>query len=83
MQDVLCVRSFADQLMCHDLVVSVNRFINKNFSKIVLTNEFFNLSEAELAEILRRDELNVDCEEQVIFMLTFNAKICLFLLFDR
>lgn len=33
-QDALCLRSFAEQLMCHDLVVSVNRFINNNFSKI-------------------------------------------------
>lgn len=33
-QDALCLRSFAEHLMCHDLVVSVNRFINNNFSKI-------------------------------------------------
>ena len=64
-QDALCVRNFAEQLMCHDLVTSVNRFINKNFTKIVLTSEFLNLTEGELAEILSRDELNVDSEEQV------------------
>ena len=64
-QDALCVRNFAEQLMCHDLVISVNRFINKNFTKIVLTSEFLNLTEGELAEILSRDELNVDSEEQV------------------
>lgn len=64
-QDALCLRNFAEQLMCHDLVVSVNRFINNNFSKIIQTNEFLNLTEAELAEILMRDDLSVDCEEQV------------------
>lgn len=51
--------------MCHDLVLSVNRFINKNFNKIILTNEFLNLTAEELGEILARDELNVDTEEQV------------------
>ena len=64
-QDALCIRNFAEQLMCHDLVLSVNRFINKNFNKIALTDEFLSLSLEELAEILGRDELNIDCEEQV------------------
>ncbi|CAF0813231.1 unnamed protein product [Brachionus calyciflorus] len=64
-QDALCLRNFADQLMCHDLVLAVNRFINKNFLKIVQTQEFLGLSHLELGELLCRDELNVDCEEQV------------------
>lgn len=64
-QDALCLRNFADQLMCHDLVTAVNRFINKNFVKIIQTQEFLGLTSNELAEILCRDELNVDCEEQV------------------
>lgn len=64
-QDALCVRNFAEQLMCHDLVLSVNRFINKNFNKIIHTSEFLNLTVDELGEILARDELNVDTEEQV------------------
>lgn len=51
--------------MCHDLVTAVNRFINKNFTKIIQTQEYLALSFNELAEILGRDELNVDCEEQV------------------
>lgn len=37
-QDALCLRSFAEQLMCHDLVVFVNRFINNNFSKISMSH---------------------------------------------
>lgn len=64
-QDALCLRNFADQLMCHDLVLAVNRFINKNFLKIAQTQEFLDLGHDELAELLQRDELNVDCEEQV------------------
>ncbi len=35
--DALAVRSFAVQLMCHDLVVAVDRFVNRNFAKIVQT----------------------------------------------
>ena len=64
-QDALCVRSFAEQLMCHDLVLAVNRFVNKNFNKIVLTQEFLNLSHLELSDLLNRDELSVECEDQV------------------
>ena len=66
-QDALCVRNFAEQLMCHDLVLAVNRFVNKNFNKIVLTQEFLNLSSCELADLLERDELSVECEDQVSF----------------
>ena len=64
-QDALCVRSFADQFMCHDLVSAADRFISINFNKIIHTHEFLNLSFEELNEILNRDELNVDSEEQV------------------
>jgi kelch-like protein 18 len=66
-QDALCVRNFAEQLMCHDLVLAVNRFVNKNFNKIVQTQEFLNLTVNELSDILARDELNVDSEEHVCF----------------
>lgn len=64
-QDALCVKSFAEQLMCHDLVLSVNRFINRNFVRITQTPEFLSLTFAEMADLLGRDELSVDCEEQV------------------
>lgn len=64
-QDALCVRNFAEQLMCHDLVRSVDKFINKNFNKIAMTPEFLNLTFEELLDILARDELNVDTEEEV------------------
>ena len=63
--DALAVRSFAEQLMCLDLVQSVDSFINRNFNKIINTSEFLNLQSSELCDILSRDELNVDCEEQV------------------
>ncbi len=51
--------------MCHDLVHSVDRYIDKNFSKVAQTKEFRSLEAVDLAEILARDELNVDSEERV------------------
>jgi kelch-like protein 18 len=69
-QDALCLKNFAEQLMCHDLVLAVNRFLNRNFSRIAQSQEFSTLTYGEVSDVLQRDELNVDCEEQVrIFML--------------
>jgi kelch-like protein 18 len=64
-QDALCLKSFAEHLMCHDLLVAVNRFLNRNFARIAQSLEFLTLGFAELSDVLQRDELNVDCEEQV------------------
>ncbi len=64
-QDVLPIRTFADQLMCHDLILCCNRFANKNFNKIVHTQPFLDLTAAELNEMLQRDDLNVESEEQI------------------
>jgi hypothetical protein len=63
--DALCIRAFAEQFMCRDLISSVNRFINKHFSKICQTDEFANLSSNDLCDLLSRDQLSVQCEEQV------------------
>ena len=63
--DALCIRQFAEQFMCRDLISSVNRFINKHFSKICQTDEFINLAFNDLSDLLSRDQLNVQCEEQV------------------
>jgi kelch-like protein 18 len=62
--DVLSIRIFADQLMCHDLIRCCNFFINKNFNKLVQTNSFLELNSFQLVDLLKRDELNVDSEEQ-------------------
>lgn len=52
--DALCVRQFAEQFMCRDLISSVNRFINKHFSKICQTEEFLNLTFDDLTDFLSR-----------------------------
>jgi len=63
--DALCIRQFAEQFSCRDLIATVNRFINKHFGKISQSAEFLQLPTDELADILTRDELNVDSEEHV------------------
>jgi hypothetical protein len=64
-QNALCIRQFADQFMCRDLSYSVNRFISKHFLKIIQTDEFLNLTRDDLVDLLSRDNLNVEREEQV------------------
>jgi kelch-like protein 18 len=63
--EALTVRSFAHQLMCLDLVESADRFINRNFKKVVQTQEYLNMEWSEVGALLGRDELGVDSEEQV------------------
>ncbi len=65
MAEVLSVRSFAEQLMCHDLASAVDRFVSEHFGEVARTPEFLALGCDDLRDILARDELNVDCEEQV------------------
>lgn len=42
-----------------------DRFLNKNFLIFSTTTEFLSMDEDELCELLVRDELHVDFEEQV------------------
>jgi kelch-like protein 18 len=65
-KNALCLKSFAEQLMCNELLAAANRFINKHFIRIASTNEFLAMTAPELEELLERDDLNVDSEEQVI-----------------
>jgi kelch-like protein 18 len=64
-QDALCLKSLAEHLMCHDLLVPVNRFLNLNFTSIAQSPEFLKLGFAELSDLVQRDEIYVHREEQV------------------
>ncbi|XP_041372118.1 kelch-like protein 18 [Gigantopelta aegis] len=64
-QNCLSVRAFADQYMCSDLVESANKFIQNSFKQVAGTEEFLGLDRADLTDIISRDELNVNNEEQV------------------
>lgn len=63
--NVLGIRSFGDQFMCQSLVEYANKYIQKHFKDVMATDEFLNLNKSELMEIISRDELNVQSEEQV------------------
>lgn len=65
--NVLGIRSFGDQFMCQSLVEYANKYIQKHFKDVMATDEFLNLNKSELMEIISRDELNVQSEEQVSF----------------
>ena len=65
-QNVLGVRSFADQYMCSGLVESANKYLQKHFKDVVKTEEFLALKMTDVIDILGRDELNVHSEEQVL-----------------
>ena len=61
----LSVRAFADQYMCSSLVEAANRYVQNHFSFVATTQDFLSLSKADLLEVLSRDELYVNTEEQV------------------
>lgn len=64
--NVLGVKSFADQLGCASLVIACHKFVRKFFAKVSETEEFLNLSLAEVSEIVGEDELFV-ISEQLVF----------------
>ena len=66
-QNVLGVRSFADQYMCSGLVEATNKYLQKHFKEVVRTDEFLTLKKSDVLDILGRDELNVHSEEQVLY----------------
>lgn len=64
-QNVLGIRTFADQYMCTNLVEATNGFLQKHFKDVMNTEEFLSLSKSDIMEIISQDELNVSTEEQV------------------
>ncbi|KAL7645652.1 UNVERIFIED_CONTAM: hypothetical protein RMT77_004038 [Armadillidium vulgare] len=63
--NVLGVRGFADTLSCWSLVEACNRYLNKHFVEVSHSDEFLNLPFSEIRDIICRDELNVQSEENV------------------
>ncbi|KAK3106475.1 hypothetical protein FSP39_020687 [Pinctada imbricata] len=64
-QNVLGIRNFGDQYMCPQLVEATNKYIQKHFREVMLTEEFLSLDRYDVLDIISRDELNVKSEEQV------------------
>uniref|UniRef100_A0A3P9AR01 Kelch like family member 28 n=1 Tax=Maylandia zebra TaxID=106582 RepID=A0A3P9AR01_9CICH len=54
---------------CHDLCLAATKFICENFEEVCQTEEFFELTRAELDEIVSNDCLKVVTEETVFYAL--------------
>ena len=63
--NVLGVRSFADQFMCGGLVDACNSYIQKQFVEVMMSDEFLALPAEEVSSIISQDELCVESEEVV------------------
>lgn len=63
------IRAFADTLNCAIVVEETDRFIQKNFVSVSKSEEFSHLGIAEIENILKRNELQVESEEQVFEVL--------------
>ncbi|KAG0720951.1 Kelch-like protein 18 [Chionoecetes opilio] len=63
--NVLGIRTFADTLACWSLVEACNRYLQKHFVDVSMCEEFLSLLLPEVREIISRDELNVQSEENV------------------
>ena len=59
------MRAFADQYMCSSLVEAANKYIQNNFRGVAQSQDFLALPKSDILEILSRDELYVNSEEQV------------------
>ncbi|KAH8330994.1 hypothetical protein KR067_009993 [Drosophila pandora] len=64
--NVLGIRTFADSMICRQLIDAADKYIDQNFAKVAQSEEFLALDCDQLLELMRRDELNVRTEE-VIF----------------
>jgi hypothetical protein len=65
LENVVGARTFAESLNCKNVVTEADRYIQKNFVNVCKNDEFLQLGITEVLEILGRNELHVESEEQV------------------
>ncbi|CAO2586413.1 Kelch-like protein 28 [Lemmus lemmus] len=63
------ISRFAETYGCHDLYLAATKYICQNFESVCQTEEFFELTHADLDEIVSNDCLNVATEETVFYAL--------------
>uniref|UniRef100_A0A671LM89 BACK domain-containing protein n=1 Tax=Sinocyclocheilus anshuiensis TaxID=1608454 RepID=A0A671LM89_9TELE len=63
------ISRFAETYGCHELCLSTSKFICQHFEEVCQTEEFLELTRAELDEIVSNDCLNVLTEESVFYAL--------------
>jgi len=56
------IDQFARQFGCLDLAKCAQKFITEHFCEVINSEEFLNLTEAQLCNLLHRDDLQVRCE---------------------
>ncbi|XP_046374616.1 kelch-like protein 12 [Haliotis rufescens] len=61
----LGIQHFADMYTCTELEAIARQFIYQNFLEVVRTEEFFDLAEERLLQLLKSDKLQVMTESQV------------------
>ncbi|ELT90250.1 hypothetical protein CAPTEDRAFT_151321 [Capitella teleta] len=61
----LGIHAFADVYSCTELESVSRRYINQHFSEVIHHEEFLNLPECRLVELLSSDHLQVSSEEQM------------------
>lgn len=59
-QNALGIRQFADTLSCTSLVESANKYIERCFHAVSLSEEYSNLPLQEVQNLLSRNELCVE-----------------------
>lgn len=64
-QNALGIRQFADTLGCTSLVESATKYIEHSFPEVSLSEEYLHLPLNEVQNLLTRNELCVESEEQV------------------
>ncbi|ELU00416.1 hypothetical protein CAPTEDRAFT_151000 [Capitella teleta] len=63
--NVLGIKSFADQFMCRSLEDACDKYIQIHFMEVSKSEEFLSLDEDRVTAILARDQLHITGEEQV------------------
>ncbi|XP_025831842.1 kelch-like protein 18, partial [Agrilus planipennis] len=63
--NALGIRQFADTLGCSNLVESADKYIEQCFHEVSLSDEYLNLPMEDVKNLLNRNELRVESEEQV------------------
>ena len=61
----LGIKAFADIHSCHELLSEAQSFAQKHFSKVMESEEFYNLSHRSVIELISSTELGILSEEDV------------------
>ena len=56
----LGIHCFAEIHSCNDLMNKAKKYVLKHFQEIIMGDEFINITETKLIEIISSDDLEVD-----------------------